>query len=176
MGRQVALLRGINVGRAKRIAMADLRALVESLGYGDVRTLLNSGNVIFDSKDPPARAASRIEAGVRDRLGITSRVIVLTADDIATIAGENTLAGRAADPTRVLVAVVGDPSHLSRLQPLARQEFGSDALVVGSRAAYISCPDGILTSKLLEAVGRALGDGVTTRNWATFTKIRALVG
>jgi uncharacterized protein (DUF1697 family) len=176
MGRQVALLRGINVGRAKRIAMADLRTLVQSLGYTDVRSLLNSGNVIFDSNDPPARAASRIATGVRDRLGITSRVIVLTADDIAAIAKENTLAVSAADPTRLLVAVVGDPSHLSRLQPLARQDWGSDALVIGRRAAYISCPDGILKSKLLEAVGRALGDGVTTRNWATFTKIRVSVG
>lgn len=64
-GRHVALIRGINVGRAKRVAMADLRALVEDLGYGDVRTLLNSGNVVFTSaRRPPAKAAARIEEGL----------------------------------------------------------------------------------------------------------------
>jgi uncharacterized protein (DUF1697 family) len=67
-GYQVALLRGINVGRAKRVAMADLRALVESLGYGDARTLLNSGNVVFAV--PAAAkgdAASRIEKSLATR-------------------------------------------------------------------------------------------------------------
>ena len=171
----VALLRGINVGKAKRIAMADLRELVESFGYTGVRTLLNSGNVIFDSSDTPARAGSRIEAGIRDRLGVSARVIVLTASDVAAISEENTLAASAADPARLLVAVVADPAHLARLQPFSTGDWGADALVAGSRAAYISCPDGILESRLLEAVTRALGDGVTMRNWATFTKIRALM-
>lgn len=155
--------------------MADLRELVHSLGYGDVRTLLNSGNVIFDSTDEPTRAASHIEAEILRRLGISSRVIVLTASDVLAIAEENTLAASIEDPSRLLVAAVGDPSILKRLEPLAGQKWRPDALLVGSRAAYISCPDGILESKLLEAVGRALGESATTRNWATFTRIRALV-
>jgi uncharacterized protein (DUF1697 family) len=64
---QIALLRGINVGKAKRVAMEDLRALVESLGYGDVRTVLASGNVVYTSTDPVARAAARIVPGKRIR-------------------------------------------------------------------------------------------------------------
>jgi uncharacterized protein (DUF1697 family) len=70
----VALLRGINVGKAKRIAMGDLRAIVEKLGYGDVRTLLNSGNVVFSV---PAKLRGdpgpRIEEAVRKRTGILDR-------------------------------------------------------------------------------------------------------
>ena len=75
-GRMVGLIRGINVGRAKRVAMADLRALVEGLGYGDVRTLLNSGNVVFTApRTTTARAAARIEEGLATQLGVPARVI-----------------------------------------------------------------------------------------------------
>jgi len=78
--RRVALLRGINVGRAKRLAMADLRALVEDLGYGDVRTLLNSGNIIFTvPRTKRGDAAARIEKAIASRLGVSARVYVLTA-------------------------------------------------------------------------------------------------
>src|SRR5438034_11226167 len=90
--RRIALLRGINVGRAKRVAMADLRALVESLGYVDVRTLLNSGNVIFSV--PPAApgdAAARIEEAMIAQLGVPARVIVLTAAEIAAAVTDNPL-------------------------------------------------------------------------------------
>ena len=80
----VALLRGINVGKAKRIAMADLRKLVEELGFGDVKTLLNSGNVVFSA--PPkkvATAAARIQSAIALQLGVTSRVAVISAEELA---------------------------------------------------------------------------------------------
>src|SRR5688572_11970726 len=102
-GRHVALLRGINVGRAKRVAMADLRALVEGLGYGDVRTLLNSGNVVFTvrraAKSDPA---SRIEKALAAQLGIASRVTVLTAPELAAVVEQNPLLKVADDPSRLL--------------------------------------------------------------------------
>ena len=83
-GRYVALLRGINVGRAKRVAMADLRAVVEDLGYADVRTLLNSGNVVFTAPGSSAGdAAGRIGAALEAQLGISSRIVVLAARDLA---------------------------------------------------------------------------------------------
>ena len=76
-GRMVALLRGINVGKAKRIAMAELRAVVEGLGYGDVKTLLNSGNVVFNTPDPdPIKTADQIETAIARVLGVASRVTV----------------------------------------------------------------------------------------------------
>src|SRR5262249_6120952 len=82
--RHVAFLRGINVGKAKRISMADLKKVVEDLGYTDVATLLNSGNVVFTS---PAKlrdqAAARIEAAVEKKLGVSSRVTVISGEDLA---------------------------------------------------------------------------------------------
>ena len=69
MKRHIALLRGINVGKAKRIAMADLRALMEALGYAGVRTLLNSGNAVFDAKAGSAAShARKLRAAIREKL------------------------------------------------------------------------------------------------------------
>ena len=82
----IALLRGINVGRAKRIAMADLRALVEQLGYRDVKTILNSGNIVYTADTSSAQAsAKRIEKALLEKLGISSKITGLTAADLATI-------------------------------------------------------------------------------------------
>ena len=176
-GRRVALLRGINVGRAKRVSMAELRAAVEGLGYGGVQTLLNSGNVVFtaaDAADSTAEAAERIERAVAERTGVTSRVTVLTGDEVATTVAESPVAGEF-DASRLLVAVVRDPALLRRLEPLRAEDWSPDALGVGTRAAYLHCAGGILESRLPDAVGRLLGDGVTTRNWATLSRLHALV-
>ena len=174
--RYAALLRGINVGRAKRVAMADLRALVEDLGFRDVRTLLNSGNVVFTApRTTPAAAGARIEAALAARVGFTSRVVVLTADELVEMVDGNPLTGVAHDPSRLLVAVLADPAGRRALTPLTGRDWSPEALAVGKRAAYLWGPRGLLACGLPEAVGRALGDGVTTRTWATLTKLRALV-
>ena len=174
--RHVALLRGINVGRAKRIAMADLRALIESLGATEVRTLLNSGNVVFaQSGTPKPDFAARIEAAMTKRLGFSARVTVLTAREFAGAVRDNPLLGIAKDPARLLVAVMSRPADRSRLAPLTRQDWAPESLAVGKRVAYLWCAGGILKSNLLTAVSRTLGDGVTSRNWATMLKIQALI-
>src|SRR5438445_10847766 len=88
--RYVALFRGINVGRAKRIAMADLRALMEALGYRDVRTLLNSGNVVFtDPRAARGDVAARIEKAVAERTGVSARITVLSAAELAAAPDAN---------------------------------------------------------------------------------------
>ncbi len=173
---QVALLRGINVGRAKRVAMADLRTLVENLGYGDVRTLLNSGNVVFTNPKPDkGDAAARIEKALAEELGVTARIVVLTAAEIATIVRDNPLLEVADDPARLLVAVLSKPAERSKLAALVKQDWAPEVLAVGARVAYLWCSAGILESKLAPAVSRVLGDAVTTRNWATVKKLHALI-
>jgi uncharacterized protein (DUF1697 family) len=174
--RYVALIRGINVGRAKRVAMADLRAMIEALGYADVRTLLNSGNAVFAGpRGAAARAAAQIEAGLAGSIGVPARVTVLTADDLATVVAENPFADVATDASRLLVTVLTNPADGARLDALVRQDWAPDALAVGSRAAYLWCAGGILESRLPEATARILRDGATSRNWATMLKLQALV-
>ncbi len=177
----VALLRGINVGKAKRVAMADLRALVADLGYGDVKTLLNSGNVVFTAsgKVPTSgknSPAARIEAALEERTGISSRVTVLTAGELAAAVAGNPLVEVATNPSRLLVAVLTDPADRRRLEPLRDEDWSPESLALGERVAYMWCPPGVLESQLAQAVGRTLGDAVTTRNWATMLKLHALAG
>jgi uncharacterized protein (DUF1697 family) len=173
-GRYAALVRGVNVGRGKRVAMAGLRKAVEGLGYRDVRTLLNSGNVVFTAPGcTAAEAAASIEGALVNELGVTARVITLTAGEVAAIAANNPLSGIAGNPSRLLAAVLADPADCARLEPLLRRDWPPEALALGGRAAYLWCPAGVLASRLPEAVSRAAGDAVTMRNWATLTKIHA---
>jgi uncharacterized protein (DUF1697 family) len=171
----IALIRGINVGKAKRISMADLRALIEGLGYRDVKTLLNSGNIVFTAKAKPEAAAARIEKALIAETGVSARVTVLTAAELAEAIAENPLATIADDPARHLVAVFNSSADRSRLEPLLKQDWKPGRLAAGTRVAYLWCPDGILESKLMIAVGKALKDAVTSRNWATILKLHAMV-
>ena len=172
---QVAFLRGINVGRAKRVAMADLRKLLGDLGFAEVRTVLNSGNVVFDAGQvAPAEAAVRIEEALVLKLGVAARVTVLSAAQFAELIAQNTLAP-AADAARLLALVLNNPADVQRLVPLLQQSWQPEALALGQWAAYAWCPDGVLASKVLAALGAMLGDGVTSRNWATMHKLKLLL-
>jgi uncharacterized protein (DUF1697 family) len=172
--RHVALLRGINVGTAKRVAMADLRALVEGLGYGDVRTLLNSGNVVFTASGSVAGAAERIRKTMAARLGVDARVTVIAAEELADALDANPLGKHLKEPARFLVTVLADAGDRKKLLPLAKQDWKPEGFAVGARVAYLGCAPNILDSPLAKAVGKALGDGATSRNWTTMTKLRAL--
>ena len=172
---QVALPRGVNVGPAKRVAMADLRTLVADLGYGEVRTLLNSGNVVYSAPGvAPAEAAVRIEAALAGRLGVSSRVVALTVAELTEAVAVEPFAGVAVNSSRLLVAVAADAATLAAFAPLAARDWGDEALALGRRVAYLWCPAGVVASRLWAAVNAALRDGVTSRNWATMVRLSAL--
>jgi uncharacterized protein (DUF1697 family) len=174
MARYVALFRGINVGKAKRIAMAELRTLLEELGCTNVKTLLNSGNAVFTAGTAGTSAlAARIRAAVEKKLGVDALVIVKTARDVAGIIRGNALRKLATDPSRLLVAVTADARSLAAIEPLSAKPWGRERLHVGQHAAYIWCANGILESTALPALLGALEDGGTTRNWATLNRIHA---
>ena len=173
----VALLRGINVGRAKRVAMADLRALLEDLGYRDVRTLLNSGNVVFTTpKSAGTALAARIEEAMTRKLGVTAKVTVVSASELQAAVKGLPLATAGRDPSRLMVGFFRTPADERRVDDLVRQKWAPDEVATGPRAVYVWCPDGILESRAFEAIGRAAGDGMTTRNWSTVTKLLAMAG
>jgi len=172
----VALLRGINVGKAKRVAMADLKKVAESLGHTDVRTLLNSGNMVFTAKaGKPESIGRALERAIEAKLGVASRVTLLTAEELEAIARANPLVKQATDPTRLLVTFLADAALGARLSEVGKAKWKPEAFALGERAAYIWCPPGQLESPLAKAVFKALGDGATSRNWATIEKLRALV-
>jgi uncharacterized protein (DUF1697 family) len=175
--RRVALIRGINVGTAKRVGMAELRALVEGLGYGDVSTLLNSGNVIFSCpRSVRGDPGDRIERAMTATLGLSAKVIVMTGADVAVAVEGNPFGEIANNPSRLMVAVLREPAARSRLAAVTKQNWLPERIALGARVAYLWSPEGVQDSKLTKAVAKALGDAVTTRNFATMTKLVALMG
>jgi uncharacterized protein (DUF1697 family) len=175
-GWHVALLRGINVGTAKRLAMADLRRIVTSLGFGDVATLLNSGNVVFTASPATGRtAAARIERAIEQECGFTSRVTVLTAAEWSDIVRDNPLLSVGDHPSRLMVSVLADAADMGRLDALQATSWAPEALAFGTRVIYSWYPNGIAHSPLGAAIAKRLGDAVTTRNWGTTLKLHALM-
>jgi uncharacterized protein (DUF1697 family) len=168
----VALLRGVNVGRGNRIAMADLRGALEQLGYTDVRTLLNSGNVMFRAPGPVGDAEASIAAAVAG-LGVTTRVIVLPAATLNDILAAHPFPDIVTDPARLLIAAFAGGAPPPRVPGLSAQDWGADRFALVPHAAYLWCAGGILESPLLKAFSRAAGDTATTRNWTTMTKLAA---
>jgi uncharacterized protein (DUF1697 family) len=177
MTRCIALLRGINVGRAKRIAMADLRALIEEIGFSEVRTLLNSGNAVFRATRPDSgKIPSLIEVAILNRFGHAVPVIVITAQKLKDIVAENPLLHLTHDTARLLVAFAATPAALARAGSLLSESWAPDALAVGDKAAYLWCANGIIESKLMQAFARATGQMTTTRNWTTVLKLQTATG
>jgi uncharacterized protein (DUF1697 family) len=177
MTKHVALLRGINnAGSGPRIAMADLRALFARLAFGDVRTLLNSGNVVFSvPAKGSATVLTRIEKALAAELGFTSFVALLPGDEVVAAVRDNPLADVATNPSHLLVVVPRGPSDLDRLKPLLEQRWAPEALALGRRVAYLWCANGVADSLLWPAVERALERSCTARNIATMTKLLSLV-
>jgi uncharacterized protein (DUF1697 family) len=172
----IALLRGINVGKAKRLAMADLRALMEPLGFTDVRTLLNSGNAVFDARGGNAAGhAKRLKAAILEQAGIDCEVIVKTAADLVAAVAEHPLRRHAADDSRLLVMFTQDPTSLDLLRPLQDDDWTPEAFAVGGHAAWLWCANGVIESRIAKATGKSLGTRGTARNWATVEKLVALV-
>ena len=176
MKRHIALLRGINVGKAKRVAMADLRALMEDLGWSRVRTLLNSGNAVFDAQGgTPAAHAKQLHAAILAKTGVDCAVVVKTAADLAAAVAEHPLRHHAADDARMLVMFTQEAASLALLKPLEDGDWAPEAFAVGRHAAWLWCANGIIESRISKAVGKLLKDKGTARNWATVEKLQAMV-
>ena len=176
MKRYIALLRGINVGKAKRVPMADLRALLEGLGFTGARTLLNSGNAVFDAKGGTAAGhAKALKTAILAHTGVDCEVIVKSAADLAAAIAEHPLRHHADDAARLLVLFTQDASSLALLEPLQDQDWAPEAFAIGAHAAWLWCADGVNDSPVSKAAGKRLGQRGTARNWATVEKLQAMV-
>jgi uncharacterized protein (DUF1697 family) len=170
-----ALLRGVNVGKARRVPMAEFRSLLIDLGYTNVSTLLNSGNAVFCSgRNGSARHASAIGAALLARLGVETAVIVKSAKELGAIIDGNPVSVPVADHPRLLVAFAAGANALAELAAVGRLATDPERFVLGRNAAYLFCANGILESKAAAALLGKSGRSATTRNWATVLKLQAL--
>jgi uncharacterized protein (DUF1697 family) len=171
----VALLRGVNVGNAKRLPMAGFRALLSPLGYTGVATLLNSGNAVFRATTgTSAQHGADMATAIKERFGLEVPVIVKSAAELAAIVSENPIEAEASQHSRILVAFMQDPNALSGLATIAPFVGPGERFVVGRHAAFLRCATGILDSKAGVALLGKTGASATTRNWATVLKLQAL--
>lgn len=169
----IALLRRVNVGR-RRVPMPDLRAAVEALGYQHVRTLLNTGNVVFDTALPAPRVPNVLQPALERRFGFEIAMSVISVDDLRGLLKEHPWTGHDGHyASRQLVAFPSRPGQMSRARPLLAHDWGDEAIVIGRHGAYLWCPEGIAHSPLALAFARATGDVFTTRNWSTMLKLQA---
>jgi uncharacterized protein (DUF1697 family) len=158
--RHVALLRGINVGTSTRLPMAELRSIVEGAGGTNVATYLQSGNVVFDGRLDAAALESLIP--------VTTRVLVLTADEFRAVAAENPLHEVATDPSRLFTTFVDAVPASFELPDLS-----PEVVVVGSRAVYQWLPEGFSNSVFTAKHSKRLGPYATARNERT---VQAILG
>jgi uncharacterized protein (DUF1697 family) len=171
----VALLRGVNVGKAKRVPMAELRSLLAALGYTNAATLLNSGNAVFRAvKGTAARHAADIAAAIGTELKVEVPVVVKSAKELKAIVAENPLAEASPDHSRLLVAFAPNAQALASLAALKPLVATSERFALGKHAAYLYCTSGILESKAGAAVLGKVGAAATTRNWVTILKLQSL--
>jgi uncharacterized protein (DUF1697 family) len=177
-GKHVALLRAVNVGGRNRISMARLRELLEGLGYGEVRTHLQSGNAVFTAPSmPPERVAHKIERALADELGLAAKVLVRTHAELEGVVAANPLLDVASDHARLLVTFLSEAPAREALSELAPADFEPDVFALGEREIYAWYPDGVRATRLSNAFWeRRLGVVATGRNWNTVTRLLELAG
>ncbi len=171
----ISLLRGINVSGQKKILMANLRALYETLGFANVQTYVQSGNVIFTSEaaDQPGELAMRIQSGINARYGFEVPVFIYTPADFARILAANPFPQ--ADRARLMVTFLAGPLPLP--ETLSIPASGRDEYVFGEQEIYIHCPDGFGNSKLSNNLWeQKLKRTATTRNWNTVSALYRMAG
>jgi uncharacterized protein (DUF1697 family) len=168
-------LRGINVGSHNRIAMPKLREALEDARFGEVKTYLQSGNVVLSSGKSGAAVGRELERLIADRFGLDIDVVVRSRAELAKVVQRNPLGDVATNPKRYQVSFLTakpDPKVVRKLEALAA---GGERLVASGRELYAWHPNGVARSKLWAALaGRSLGVTATARNWTTVTKLLEL--
>ncbi len=186
MASHIALLRGINVGGRNKVPMAELRDVVTSLGHDQVKTYIQSGNVLFSTAEKDtAKLAAALEKAITASFGLSVSVVVLSRDELAGILDRNPYPDEA-NPKLVHVVFLNARlpadilKRITAAEHTAADKGSRDTLTVTDGALYVNTPDGFGRSELAVALFRIIGapgkSGVaaTARNWATCTKLLSM--
>ena len=175
MPRHIVLLRGINIGSRNRISMPELRAALEDAGFEDVRTYVQSGNVVLESRAKSESVRRKVEQVIAERFGLDVEVVVRTRAELAAVVKRNPLGKVAKDPKRHQVTFLSaklDGAVEKKLSSLAA--YGEEFAVIG-REVYAWHPAGAARSRLwTELAGKRLGVTATSRNWTTVETLLAM--
>ncbi len=179
MTTHIALIRGINVGTGNRVAMADLREALSGMGYQQVRTLLNSGNVVLESNESPRTVAKAVSDVLAGPLGVSAEVIVRSPEQVLAAMEADPFGSVATDGSKHFLGFPAGRPTAGKVEKIT--ELNDDAATAPDLARlvddhlYLWCPNGISKSTFTKLNwDKALGTPVTVRNWNTVTKLVAL--
>jgi uncharacterized protein (DUF1697 family) len=173
VARYVALLRSVNVAGHGRIAMDELRASFDTLGYTDVTTYIQTGNVLFTTGSKSEKGiASAVEERLAEDFGDSPAVLVRTVADFWRVGSASPYAKAGADPARHHVTFLATVPSKKALEAFTLPPSGRDELVIEGKEVYVHTPDGYADTKYTGTfLERRLGVVSTTRNWNTVTKL-----
>jgi uncharacterized protein (DUF1697 family) len=175
MGRRIVLLRGINLGARNRVAMPKLRAVLETSGYENVRTYVQSGNIVLDSDRAPRPLASEIERLIEEHFGLDIAVVGRTREELAAVVERNPLRDVATNPKRYQVSFLERELSAKRSEALLGLASDGERLVLDRRELYAWHPEGVARSKLWGKLASPdLGVKATARNWTTVETLLAM--
>jgi uncharacterized protein (DUF1697 family) len=173
----LALLRGINLGNVNKLPMKDLKELFAEAGCENVRTYIQSGNVVFEATAAVAKdLPEQIAALIKERFGIHSPVIVRTAEEIAEVVASNPFLKAGAPEKELHVMFLADTPSASRIATLDPARSPGDEFAVHGQDVYLRLPNGVGRSKLTNAyVDAKLGTVSTVRNWRTVLTVLGMM-
>ena len=171
--RYVGLLRGINLGPNRRIPMPRLREVLGERGYGEVRTLIASGNLVLDSPLPEDELALDLAKAIEEEFGLDVPVVLRTGKELAGVLAEDPFGDVVTDPSRYSVTFLPEAPATARIRELPPAEGGQYSVV--GRELYLWLPDGMAVGPMGKwPWDRLLGVAGTNRNWNTVTKLADL--
>jgi uncharacterized protein (DUF1697 family) len=175
VARQIVLLRGINLGARNRISMPELREALTDAGFDDVRTYVQSGNVVLESSASSEQVARKCERVIKERFKLDVDVVVRTRAELARVVKRDPLADVVTNPKRYQVTFLATKPDAKVVRKLKAAAVEPEQVVHSGRELYAWHPDGVGRSKLATLLsGPRLGVTATARNWATVTKLLAM--
>ena len=169
---RIALFRGINVGGRNLLRMQELKALLESLGCLDVKTVIQSGNVVFShAQTDDVMLSHAISSTIETNFGFLPKVLLLSAPEFQRAVTENPFADATSEPKTLHLWFLSAEPVNADLASVETLKAESETFVLKERVFYLHAPEGIGPSKLAERVEKLLGVAATARNWRTVTRI-----
>lgn len=172
----IALFRGINVGGKNILPMAKLRSDLESLQLKNVRTYIQSGNVVFDSTAETASLITpKIAQRVEEQYGFRSHILILNREDLLSAISSNPFPDAVSEPKTLHFFFLAEPASEPDIQAIDKAKKSTETYKLTDRVFYLHAPDGISRSKLAANAEKYLGVVTTARNYRTVNKISSMV-
>ncbi|HEX8064130.1 MAG TPA: DUF1697 domain-containing protein [Allosphingosinicella sp.] len=177
MARFIALLRAVNVG-GRKLPMTDLRVLCGNLGWDEVETYIQSGNLVFSAPGKAEALEEKLEKAIKERFGFHSDVIIRCTSRWAALLMANPFGEASeAEPNRVLVGLSKGKLKSGAAEAVSAKAMAGERVEEAAGALWFHYPAGVGTSKITPSlIDRAAGSPVTARNWRTMLKLQEMSG